>query len=54
MKIITGKKDDWSDLKKYKKRSLTSKNIDNTIVAYTTIGGTTNNAKKNFFLYEAI
>ena len=39
--------------KNIKKRSLTSKNIDNTIVAYTTIGGATN-VKKNFFLYEAI
>lgn len=28
--------------------------IDVTIVAYTTIGGTTNNVKKNFFLYAAI
>lgn len=53
MKIITGKKGDWSDLKKYKKRSLTSKNIDNTIVAYTTIGGASN-VEKNFFLYERI
>lgn len=53
MKIITGKKGDWSDLKKYKKRSLTSKNIDNTIVAYTTIEGATN-VKKNFFLHETI
>ncbi len=25
-----------------------------TIVAYTTIGGATNNAEKNFFIYEAI
>lgn len=53
MKIITWKKGDWSDLKKYKKRSLTSKNIDNTIVAYTIIGGATN-VKKNFFLHETI
>ena len=53
MKIITGKKGDWSDLKKYKKRNLTSKNIDNTIVAYTTIGGATN-VNKNFFLHETI
>ncbi len=28
--------------------------IDVTIVVYTTIGGTTNNVKKNFFLYAAI
>lgn len=28
--------------------------IDVTIVAYTTIGGATNNVKKNFFLYAAI
>lgn len=53
MKIITGKKGDWSDLKNIKKRSLTSKNIDNTIVAYTTIGSATN-VKKNFFLHETI
>lgn len=53
MKIITGKKGDWSDLKNIKKRSLTSKNIDNTIVAYTTIGGASN-VEKNFFLYERI
>lgn len=53
MKIITGKKGDWSDLKKHKKWSLTSKIIDNTIVVYTTIGGATN-VKKNFFLHETI
>ena len=53
MKIITGKKGDWSDYKIYKKRSLTSKNVGNTIVAYTTIGGATN-VKKNFFLHETI
>ena len=53
MKIITGKKGDWSDLKKHKKGSLTSNIIDNTIVAYTTIGGATN-VKKNFFLHETI
>ena len=53
MKIITGKKGDWSDLKKHKKMSLTSKIINNTIVAYTTIGGATN-VKKNFFLHETI
>ena len=40
-------------LNNYKNVFLTLLELENTIVAYTTIGGATN-VKKNFFLHETI